>query len=83
MSIVHCKFFDHKDYRDWKLRGTCRENLHYLWKRAVRVAGFPHNSYRGYKNCGETLQFLQPFSIDSADFPCRSPVVFMVKTFAV
>ena len=22
------KCFDHKDYRDWKLRGTCRENLY-------------------------------------------------------
>ena len=22
---VHCKCFDHKDYRDWKLQGTCRE----------------------------------------------------------
>ena len=31
--------------------------------------------YRGCKNCGETLQFLQPFSIDSADFPCRSPAI--------
>ena len=41
MSIVHCKYFDHKDYRDWKLWETCRENLHYLWKRAVRVAGKP------------------------------------------
>ena len=36
----------------------------------------------------ETPQFLQPFSIDSADFPCRdpaisSPIFSMVKTFAV
>ena len=36
---IHCKCFDHKDYRDWKLQGTCRENMHYLWKRAVRIAG--------------------------------------------
>ena len=53
---VHYKCFDHKDYKDWKLRGTCRENLHYLWKRAVRIAGFPRNSYI-CKNCGETLEF--------------------------
>ena len=42
----------------------------------------------GTGNCRENPQFLQPFSIDSADFPCRglaisSPVVFMVKTFAM
>ena len=43
--LLHCKCFDHKDYGDWKLQGTCRENLHYLWKRAVRIAGFPRNSY--------------------------------------
>ena len=52
---------------------SIRENLHYQWKRAVRIAGFPHNSYRGCKSCRETLQFLQPFFIDSADFPCRGP----------
>ena len=45
--VTHCKCFDHKDYRDWKLQGTCRENLHYLWKRSVSIAGFPRNSYRG------------------------------------
>ena len=28
-------------YGDWKLRGPCRENLYYLWKRAVRIAGYP------------------------------------------
>ena len=31
--------------------------------------------YRGCWNCRETLQFLKPFSIDSADFPCRSPAI--------
>jgi hypothetical protein len=35
-QVVKC--FDHKNYGDWKLRGPCRENLHYLWKRAVRIA---------------------------------------------
>ena len=49
---LHCKWFDHKNYRDWKLRGLCRENLHYLWKRAVRIAGKPHDNYK--KNCRET-----------------------------
>ena len=29
-NLLHCKCFDHKNYRDWKLRGPCRENLHYL-----------------------------------------------------
>ena len=37
---VHCKCFDHKNYKGWKLRDPCRENLHYLWKRAVRIVGF-------------------------------------------
>ena len=41
---VHCKCFDHIDYGDWKLQGICRENLHYLWKGAVRIAGKPCNS---------------------------------------
>ena len=43
--------------------------------RVQYIAGFPHNSYSLCKNYGETLQFLQPFSIDSADFPCRSPAI--------
>ena len=73
-AFSHCKCFDHKDYKDWKFQGTCRENLHYLWKMAMRIPGFPHNSYK-CKNCGETLQFLQSFFIDSADFPCRSPAI--------
>ena len=64
--LVHCKCFDHKNYGDWKKRGPCRENLHYLWKRAVRIAGFP-------SNYGVLPQFLQPLSLDSADFPCRGP----------
>ena len=34
-----CKFLSHENYRDCKLRGPCKENLHYLWKRAVRIAG--------------------------------------------
>jgi hypothetical protein len=38
---LHCKFLPHENYGDWELRGPCRENLHYLWKRAVRFAGKP------------------------------------------
>ena len=38
--FLHCKCFDHKNYGDWKLQGPCRENLHYLWKRAVRISEF-------------------------------------------
>ena len=48
--------------------GNCGENLHYLWKRAIRITGFPCNY-------GVSPQFLQPFSIDSADFPCREPAI--------
>ena len=70
-SRLHCKYFDHKNYGDWKLQGPCRQNLHYLWKRAVIIAGKP-------RSCKEALQFLQPFFIDSADFPCRDPVIFTV-----
>ena len=50
------KFLLHENYGDWELRGPCREHLHYLWKRAVRIVG-------------------KPFSIDSADFPCRDPAI--------
>ena len=45
-QYIHGKCFDHKNYGDWKLRGPCRENLHYLWKRAVRIAGKPRDNYR-------------------------------------
>ena len=75
LVTTHCKCFDHKNYRDWKLQGTCRENLHYLWKRAVRIAGNPCDNYRTNNYHRDSLQFLQPFSIDSADFPCRSPAI--------
>ena len=57
------------------MRGPCRENLHYLWKRAVRIAGKPHDNYRSCNYPGVSPQFLQPFSIDSADFPCRDPAI--------
>ena len=72
--VVHCKCFDHKNYGDWKLQGPCRENLHYLRKRAVRIAGFP-------RNCGVFPQFLQSFSIDIADFPCRNPAISSPRSF--
>ena len=32
--------------RDWELQGPCRENLHFLWKRAVRIARKPRDNYR-------------------------------------
>jgi hypothetical protein len=43
---VHCKFLPHENHWDLELRGPCRENLHYLWTRAVRIAGKPHDNYR-------------------------------------
>jgi hypothetical protein len=78
---LHCKCFDHKSYGDWKLRGPCRENLHYLWKRAVRIAGKPCDNYRSCNYHGVSLQFLQPISIDSADFPCRDPAISSPRSF--
>ena len=81
LFIVHCKCFDHRNYGDWKLRGPCRENLQYLWKRAVRIAGNPHDNYRTYNYHGVSPQFLQPFSIDSADFPCRDPAISSPRSF--
>ena len=33
----HCKFLPNENYDDWELHGPWRENLHYLWKRAVRI----------------------------------------------
>ena len=78
---THCKCFDHKNYGDWKLRGPCRENLHYLWKRAVRIAGKPRDNYRSCNYHGVSPQFLQPFSIDSADFTCRDPAISSPRSF--
>ena len=80
-TYLHCKCFDHKNYGDWKLRGPCRENLHYLWKRAVRIAGKPRDKYRAYDYHGVSPQFLQPFTIDSTDFPCRDPAISSPRTF--
>ena len=87
-GLVHCKCFDHKNYRYWKLRGPCRETLHYLWKRTVRIAGkpviiigsviimgFPCNSYSPFP------QLVQIFPAGTRQF--QVPVVFMVKTLVV
>ena len=78
---VHCKCFDHKNYGDWKLRGPCMENLHYLWKRNVRIAGKPRDNYRSCNYHGVSPQFLQPFSIDNAGFPCRDPAIPSPRSF--
>ena len=58
-----------------KLRAPCRENLHYIWKRAVRIAKKPPDNYRNYSYHRVSPQFLQPFSRDDADFPCRDPTI--------
>ena len=78
---LHCKFLPHENYWDWELRGPCRKNLHYIWRRAVRIAWKPHDDYRSYNYHGVSLQFLQPFSIDSADFPCRDPAISSPRSF--
>ena len=79
--VLHRKCFDYKNYGDWKLQGPCRENLHYLWKRAVKIAGNPHDNYRTCKHHRVSPQFLQPFSIDRADFPCRDPAISSPRSF--
>ena len=78
-QIFHCclkrctaNFYPMKTTGTGNLRDPCRENLHCLWKRAVRK---PCDNYRSCNHHGVSLQFLQPFSIDSADFPCRSPAI--------
>ena len=74
-SRLHYKFLPHENYRDWKLQSPCRENLHYQWKRPVRIAKKPCDNYRSFNHHGNSPQFLQPFSIDSADLPCRDPAI--------
>ena len=39
--LLHCKFLPHENCGDFELRGPCRENLHNLWKRAVRIPEKP------------------------------------------
>ena len=78
---MHCQCFNHKNYGDWKLQGACSENLHYLWKRAVRFAGKPCDNYRSCNYHGVSPQFLQPFSMDRAGFPCRDPEIPSPHTF--
>jgi hypothetical protein len=55
--------------------------LHYLWKRTGKSAGKPHDNYRTYNYHGVSPQCLQPFSIDSADFPCRDPTISSPRSF--
>ena len=33
------------------------------------------------RNYGDSPQFLQPFSIDTADFPCRDPAISSSRSF--
>ena len=73
--------FDHKNYGDWKLRGPSGEILHYLCKRAVRIKGKTRDNYRTYNYHGFFSQFLQPFYIDSAEFPCRDPAISSPYSF--
>ena len=86
---LHCKVLPHENYRDWELWGPCRENLHYLWKRAVRNAGKPLDIYRSCNYHGVSPQSVNItgvihnkhrvsfkfFSIDSAGFPFRDPLI--------
>ena len=72
---LHCKFLPHENYMDWELWGTCKENLYYLWKRALRIAGKLRDNYRFCNYYEVSPQFLQPFYIDNADFPCRDPTI--------
>ena len=80
-NCIHCKFLPHENYGYWKLQGPCREKLHYLWKRAVSIAGKPSGNYRSYNYPGVFPQFLQPFSIDSAAFSCRDPAIPSPRSF--
>jgi hypothetical protein len=68
---VHCKFLPHENYGDWKLRGPCRENLHYLWIRAVRIAGKPSDNYRSCNYHGVSPAILT----GTPQFPI--PAIFM------
>ena len=73
------KFDTLQIFTPWKVRGLrisgSLQGKSALWKRAVRIARKPHDNYRTYNYHGAFLQFLQPFSIDSADFPCRDPAI--------
>ena len=42
INALHCKFLPHENYGYWELRGPCSKNLHYLWKRAVRITKKPY-----------------------------------------
>ena len=57
-------------------------------EKGCKIAGKPHDNYRTYDYHEVSPQFLQPFSIDSADFPAGTlqfpaPVVFLEQKFAV
>ena len=41
----------------------------------------PCDIYMSYNYHGVSPQFLQPFSIDSAGFPCRDPVIPSARIF--
>ena len=50
-------------------------------KRAVRISGKPHNNEGTCNNHGVSPQFLQPFSVDGAHFPCRDPAISSPHSF--
>jgi hypothetical protein len=56
---VHFKFLPLETYEDWEFWGPCRENLHYLWKRPVRITG-----------AGNPMIITRPIIITG--FPCNS-----------
>ena len=81
---LHCKFLPHENYGDLKFLGPCRENLYYLEELQGNpvIIGLPDNCrfcnyYEG------SSQFLQPFSIYSADFPCRDTTIPSPRSFHV
>ena len=68
----------------WKLRGLKiagslqERSALYIYEKGLSE---PHDNYRTYNYHGVSLKFLQPFFIDSADFPSNNPANSCPRSF--
>ena len=75
-----------QSFTPWKLQGLgiagFLQGLYYLWKTGVRIiVGKPRDNCRSCNYYKVSLQFLQPFSIDCANFRCRDPTIPSPRSF--
>ena len=73
-------------FTPWNLRGlgiagSLQGKSALSMKKGCKNCKKKHDNYRIYNHHGVSPQFLQPFSVDSADFPCRYPAIPSPRSF--